>query len=422
MAALAVFEDHHWRNFAPLTLTRPTFDIKVGAKTYLEEYGQPPDYLIAREYLAEVTQQNHKASLVNPTAVDGDAIFINGLLHPGSIDLAKLAGASHTFTITSGQRLMVARLGKKDSEYLSECSAGGKKINVRRLSVEKATDLELENAQGILSYPWEIIKNLENSLSMQTAFSGTDKMEIPAGVRTLGTGRIVIEKGSTVEEGTVLDARSGGIFIGSGSYIAPSRIAGPTFIDGMTQVKQFTIIENSYIGFNCRIAGEVEDSIVSSFTNKAHAGFLGHSYVGEWVNLGAMTTTSDLKMTYGDIKMDDGTGRNIETGTNKIGSFIGDMCKTSIGTLVYGGRRIGVSAHLHGLITSDVPGFTIYGSSIGSTNVELELKSAVQTQRRMMTRRGVVMSKGYEKMIEEVFTLTSPERRKSKVRRGKFSI
>jgi hypothetical protein len=190
----------------------------------------------------------------------------------------------------------------------------------------------------------------------------------------------------------------------------------------MTQVKQFATIEESYIGFNCRVAGEIEASVVSSFTNKAHAGFLGHSYVGEWVNLGALTTTSDLKMTYGDIKMDDGKGKKVNTGTNKLGTLFGDMSKTSIGTLIYGGRRVGVSSHLHGVITIDVPSFAIYGSSIGGTNTELELKSAIQTQRRMMSRRGLVMSKPYEKMIAHVFALTASDRKKARVRIGRFSV
>jgi UDP-N-acetylglucosamine diphosphorylase / glucose-1-phosphate thymidylyltransferase / UDP-N-acetylgalactosamine diphosphorylase / glucosamine-1-phosphate N-acetyltransferase / galactosamine-1-phosphate N-acetyltransferase len=193
-------------------------------------------------------------------------------------------------------------------------------------------------------------------------------------------------------------------------------------VGGMTQVKQFTIIESSYIGHNCRIAGEVEHSVVCDYSNKAHAGFLGHSYVGEWVNIGAMTTTSDLKMTYGNIKMDSGLEKKLDTGINKIGSFIGDMCKTSIGTLIYSGRRIGVSSHLHGLVAQDIPSFTIYGSSIGSTNAELQFDSARETQRKVMSRRNQNMSKAYEEMMRNVFLMTAEERKKNKVRKGKFSI
>jgi hypothetical protein len=189
----------------------------------------------------------------------------------------------------------------------------------------------------------------------------------------------------------------------------------------MTQVKQFTIIEASYIGYNCRVAGEVEHSIISDYTNKTHAGFVGHSYVGEWVNIGAMTTTSDLKMTYGNIKMNSGKDK-VDTGQNKIGSFLADMVKTSIGTLIYSGRRIGVSSHLHGLVTQDVPSFTIYGTSLGVRNVELKLDSIIETQKKMMGRRKQIMSKAYEQMIKDVFATTAADRKQCGVRKGKFAF
>jgi glucose-1-phosphate thymidylyltransferase len=144
--------------------------------------------------------------------------------------------------------------------------------------------------------------------------------------------------------------------------------------------------------------------------------------VGEWVNIGAMTTTSDLKMTYGSIKMNSAAGKKVDTGQNKIGSFLADMSKTSIGTLIYSGRRIGVSSHLHGLVAQDVPSFTIYGSSIGAKNVELELHSAIETQRKMMSRRGQAMSKAYEQMTKDVFAMTFADRKRASVRKSKFAI
>jgi UDP-N-acetylglucosamine diphosphorylase/glucosamine-1-phosphate N-acetyltransferase len=423
MVSLALFEDSHWQNFVPITLTKPTFDVKVGAKSYFEEYERPPEFLVTREPLAATTRLKHTSSLVNPHAMDADTVFINGLLHPGAVNLDKMSNVSHTFVITCGQRLLVGRLGKKGGEYLADCVETGKKINLKKIETEKSNELGLQDAEGLLSNPWDIISHLENSLSLQTARpERSNSAEVPQSVRVLGQGQVVIENGAEIEDGAVLDASKGGIFIGSQAHIAPSRIIGPAYIDRMSQLKQFTIVESSYIGYNCRIAGEVEHSIVSDHTNKAHAGFLGHSYVGEWVNIGAMTTTSDLKMTYGNIKMDDIGGAKVNTGSNKIGSFMGDMCKTSIGTLIYSGRRIGVSSHLHGLVSKDVPSFTIYGSSIGASNVELQLESAIETQKRVMSRRNQKMSKAYEEMMEHVFAITSQDRKKAKVRRGKFSV
>jgi UDP-N-acetylglucosamine diphosphorylase/glucosamine-1-phosphate N-acetyltransferase len=417
---IALFEDSHWQNFSPLSLTKATFDIKVGARSLFEEHKMTPEVLLTREYLAGVTGERHPQCKVNPSSIDNDTVFVNGLLHPGAIYPERLSKIDHTFAITAGDRLLVARLGRKAAEHLSDCVAAGKKIDIRKLSVEKSTKLKAEESQGLLSEPWDIISVLENSLALQVA-GMQGESDLGPGVRVAGNNTIAIGKNASVEEGTVLDARNGGIYIGPDAYVATSRIVGPAYIGGRTQVKQFTIIESSYVGYNCRVAGEIEHSIISDHTNKAHAGFIGHSYVGEWVNVGAMTTTSDLKMTYGNIKMSSTKGK-VDTGQNKVGSFIADMAKTSIGTLIYSGRRIGVSSHLHGLVAEDVPSFTIYSASIGARNAELELRSAIETQRKMMSRRNQTMSRAYEQMIKDVFYMTAFDRKRAGVRKGKFAI
>jgi UDP-N-acetylglucosamine diphosphorylase / glucose-1-phosphate thymidylyltransferase / UDP-N-acetylgalactosamine diphosphorylase / glucosamine-1-phosphate N-acetyltransferase / galactosamine-1-phosphate N-acetyltransferase len=423
--SIALFEDSYWQNFEPISLTKATFDIKVGAKSFFEEHQLAPEILLTREYLACVTAERHPNCNVNPSSISSDTVFVNGLLHPGAISLDRLFNINHTFAITasSSRRLLVARLDNKDIEYLQDCVTAGKRIDAKKLKVEKLTNLEDQDTQGILSEPWDIISVLENSLATQVS---TMKNETQLGeeVKVTGNKTVALGRNASVEVGTVLDVRYGGIYIGPEAYVAASRIVGPAYIDGMAQVKQFTIIEASYIGYNCRIGGEVEHSVISDHTNKAHAGFIGHSYIGEWVNIGAMTTTSDLKMTYGNIKMSSSSSKNkkIDTGQNKIGSFFADMVKTSIGTLIYSGRRIGVSSHLHGLVAQDVPSFTIYGTSIGARNVELQIDSIIETQRKMMRRRNQTMTKAYEQMIKDLFVITALDRKRTGVRRGKFAL
>ncbi|HEX6252956.1 MAG TPA: putative sugar nucleotidyl transferase [Nitrososphaera sp.] len=427
--SIALFEDSHWQNFEPISLTKATFDIKAGAKSFFEEHQLAPEILLTREYLACITAERHPNCKVNPSSISSDTVFVNGLLHPGAISPDRLFNINHTFAITatttttttSSRRLLVARLDSKDIEYLQDCVTAGKRIDVKKLRVEKLTNLEDQDTQGILSEPWDIISVLENSLATQVS---TMKNETQLGeeVTVTGNNTVALGRNASVEIGTVLDVRYGGIYIGPEAYVAASRIVGPTYIDGMAQVKQYTIIEASYIGYNCRIGGEVEHSVISDHTNKAHAGFIGHSYIGEWVNIGAMTSTSDLKMTYGNIKMSRGKNKKIDTGQNKIGSFFADMVKTSIGTLIYSGRRIGVSSHLHGLVAQDVPSFTIYGKSIGARNVELQIDSIIETQRNMMRRRNQTMTKAYEQMIKDLFAITALDRKRTGVRRGKFAL
>jgi len=157
------------------------------------------------------------------------------------------------------------------------------------------------------------------------------------------------------------------------------------------------------------------------YTNKSHLGYLGHSYVGEWVNLGASTVTSDLKMTYGTISMMVDKEKK-DTRTIKLGSFFGDMSKTSIGTNIYCGLKIGVSSHVYGNIFDDVPSYVIYGQGIGSENAEMNISSAIKFQKRMMSRRNVDMSLEYENMMKALFEMTINERKKQKVRSKKFTI
>jgi UDP-N-acetylglucosamine diphosphorylase/glucosamine-1-phosphate N-acetyltransferase len=427
--SIALFEDSHWQNFAPISLTKATFDIKIGAKSFFEEHQLVPEILLTREYLARVTAERHPNCKVNPSSIDNNTVFVNGLLHPGAICPDRLFKINHTFAITASSngssnnsnRLLVARLDSKGIEYLQECVTAGKRMEVKKLKVEKLTNLEDQDAQGIISEPWDVIRVLENSLATQVS-SMKNEMQLGEEVTVAGSNTVAVGKDASVEAGTMLDARNGGIYIGPGAYVAASRIVGPAYIDSMAQVKQFTLIESSYIGYDCRIGGEVEHSVISDHTNKTHAGFIGHSYIGEWVNIGAMTTTSDLKMTYGNIKMNSGKIKKVDTGQNKIGSFFADMVKTSIGTLIYSGRRIGVSSHLHGLVAQDVPSFTIYGTSIGARNVELKLDSIIETQRKMMRRRNQTMTNAYERMIEDVFAVTAFDRKRIGVRRGKFAL
>lgn len=422
--SLALFEDSYWQNFEPISLTKATFDIKVGAKTFFEEHNLTPQVLLTREYLASVTSERHPNCMVNPTSLGSDTLFVNGLLHPGAIYPDRLFEINHTFAITAGssRRLLVARLNSKGREYLQDCVMAGKRVDVKKLEVEKLTSLGEQHTEGIISQPWDLLRVLENSLATQVSITKSET-QLDEHVTVVGRNNsVAVGKGAIVEDGTVLDVRNGGVYIGPGAYVAVSRIVGPAYIDAMTQVKQFTTIEASYIGYNCRIGGEIEHSIISDHTNKAHAGFIGHSYVGEWVNFGAMTTTSDLKMTYGNIKMNNGKNKKIDTGQNKVGSFFADMVKTSIGTLIYSGRRIGVSSHLHGLVAQDVPSFTIYGTSIGARNVELKLQSIIETQRKMMKRRNQTMTNAYEQLVENVFAMTAADRARLSVRKGKFAL
>jgi hypothetical protein len=219
--SITLFEDSHWQNFDPISLTKATFDIKVGAKSFLEEHHLAPETLLTREYLACVTAERHPNCKVNPSFIDSDTLFVNGLLHPAAVYADRLLKINHTFAITadSSNRLLVARLDSKGIEYLQGCVAAGKKIDVKKLKVEKSTKLEDQDTQGLISEPWDVIGVLENSLATQVS-SMKNEAQLGEQVTVAGSNTVAVGRDASVEAGTVLDVRNGGIYIGPGAYVA----------------------------------------------------------------------------------------------------------------------------------------------------------------------------------------------------------
>lgn len=241
-----------------------------------------------------------------------------------------------------------------------------------------------------IEYLWELIVNLKEDLEDDLGILGSRvKGQVHKSAVLYAPENMLIEEGAEIEACAVLDARSGPIFIGKNSIIRPnSYLRGPLSI-----------------GPECRIGGEVTHSIFHGYSNKAHYGFIGHSYVGEWVNLGAGTTNSNLKNNYGTVKVMV-NGKAIDTGQQFIGCFIGDYAKTGIGTLITTGATIGVAANVFGggVMPKIIPSFS------WNTKEEYKLEKAIETARAVMGRRGVNIKKADIDLLNEVFKLTAKER------------
>jgi len=321
------------------------------------------------------------------------------------------------FLVSYRDKILIARLDKSDYQYLYESVVHDKDIRNSKLRAEIIHINSANECGSLCSWPWDLISGLKNVLQHQLKL----KNKVPKEVKVIGKNPIFVDESSNICQGTVLDASSGSIYIGPESVIGQSSIIGPAYVGELTQLKPYSTINNSYIGNNCRIGGEIDSSIILDYSNKSHFGYLGHSYVGEWVNIGANTTTSDLKMTYGTVSMKIGDEKK-DTGITKLGSFFGDMSKTSIGTNIYCGMRIGISTHLYGNIANDVPSYVIYGQGIGSENAEMDVSSAIKFQKRMMSRRNINMSAHYENMMKTIFDMTIKERKDYGVRPKRFTI
>jgi glucose-1-phosphate thymidylyltransferase len=162
------------------------------------------------------------------------------------------------------------------------------------------------------------------------------------------------------------------------------------------------------IGHTTKIGGEVEASIIEAYSNKQHHGFLGHSYLGSWINLGAGTSNSDLKNTYGQVNMEY-AGRKVSTGMQFVGAVIGDYAKTAVNTSIFTGKLIGACSMVYGFVTTNVPSFVNYARVFGQVS-EAPVDVLVATQRRMFARRGVGQRPCDIQLLCDMHALTAAER------------
>lgn len=200
----------------------------------------------------------------------------------------------------------------------------------------------------LLAGAWDLITALEHLLPPDCAdalLAGADP--VPDGSIVLGDPGDVACFGARVEPGVVFDVRHGVVVLEEGVEVrSGARLEGPLFV-GPGSIILGGAVRHSVIGPHCRVHGELSTSILTGYCNKSHDGFVGHSVLGHWTNLGAGTITSNLKNTYGEVRLDLPGGR-VETGRTNLGSLIGDHAKTGIGTLLSTGTIIGAGASVVG--------------------------------------------------------------------------
>ncbi|MEM2909650.1 MAG: putative sugar nucleotidyl transferase [Nitrososphaerota archaeon] len=429
---IAIFEDEVYQNFFPLTLTRPAYELVVGTSTIREKIvksvaNSGKAMFFCRKYLENVLRERLPNNYVNDfSTIDEDVLLINGLaIADESLnDVLRKLSRPGMVAMQKG-RIVAAYVKCKSLEHSEIQAAITSADNITESILKIASEKLNADEVCLLKYPWELIELNPKLIAAELKGIGKKKWkdETVSSVTIYGSKKdVFIAKGAFLENGTVLDVRDGPIYIGENTYVqSQTRISGPAYIGKDCIIFGGQIREGCSIGDVCRIGGEVEKSIFHGYSNKRHYGFIGHSYVGEWVNLGAGTTNSNLKNTYGMIRMDVG-GQVRDTGSIFVGIFVGDHVKTAVGTYVFSGKKIGISSHLYGMVPEDVPSFTVYARTLGAKPTEIYLESAIETARRLMRRRNVQLSEAYEDMLKRLFELTEQERSKASVVKGKFSI
>jgi UDP-N-acetylglucosamine diphosphorylase/glucosamine-1-phosphate N-acetyltransferase len=239
---------------------------------------------------------------------------------------------------------------------------------------------------------------------------GSRGAAIHAGAIIAGRRSILVGAGTIIGPGAILDAREGPVIIGRDVRVHPGAVLeGPCFVGDESTVKiHARIYGGTSIGRACRVGGEITRSVLLSYASKQHDGFLGDSYVGSWVNLAAGTTTSNVKNTYGTVRIRV-NGKDLDTGRMFLGLLAGDHGRTGVNSTLNTGTVIGPSAHVFGggLTPKSVPAFS-WGGSGGLTTYEPE--KALAVAETAMARRAVTMSDSYKTLFRHVFAITAHER------------
>ncbi|MEX0935292.1 MAG: hypothetical protein WD013_00210 [Gemmatimonadota bacterium] len=281
-----------------------------------------------------------------------------------------------------------------------------------------ALDLRAVEIPGsVLSSLWDLVDHNPDRLvrDLDILF-GSEGLEdtltlgnLP-GVHRIGSGRITADVGVTVDPGAILDTGSGPIHLGTGVRVRPfTHLRGPALIGPGTTLLG-GMFDTVSCGPVCKLRGEIEASVILGYSNKAHDGYLGHSILGRWVNLGAFTTNSDLKNNYGSVRVSTSDGM-VDTGLLKLGVFLGDHVKTGIGTLVTAGTVIGAGTNIFG---GRMPPKWIQPFSWGiGADLGVHRKDAfLTTAERAMDRRGVPLTPEHRAFLSELWErsrATDPE-------------
>jgi UDP-N-acetylglucosamine diphosphorylase/glucosamine-1-phosphate N-acetyltransferase len=267
-----------------------------------------------------------------------------------------------------------------------------------------------------LNYLWDALDNVASQIALDKTFLDCEywhhKAKDYEGVHVVNPDNICLGNDVKIAPGVVLDASEGAIIIGSRAKIMPqATIIGPTSIGEDCTIKiGAKIYEYCSIGNNCKIGGELENTIIQSYSNKQHDGFLGHSYIGEWVNFGADTNNSDLKNNYTNIKVNL-DGKEIETGRMFLGLLCGDHTKTGINSMFTTGTICGIGGILvrEWFLPKAIPSFTWGGAK---NSPIYKINDAVKTAKTVMARRNKELLPEEETIMRDIWAVE--RERKSK--------
>lgn len=401
---ICFFEDENYRNFFPLTYLRPVFSLRSGMVPLFQRvkriFPEAEIILNCRSQVAPVFAAYEKEYPINIIKKgEGDIIFLNGRIR-GYGDLPKLINESKISTVLKNSNKLVGVILKKDD--LAQMPALATQEDYLNYIDTHAEDIpEFHTTATLYNYLWELMADIETEIKADFELIPKTPVGNYDGVYFKEKEKVVIGDNVKIQPSVVIDAANGPIYIGSNTTIeANAALYGPLYL-GPNCVITPGKISSSSIGHTSRVGGEIEWTICQSYVNKYHTGFLGHSYIGSWVNIGAQTTNSDLKNNYGEIKVKL-NGKAVQTGSNKIGSFVGDHTKFGIGMFLNTGIMIAPACNLFGaslLLDREIPAFSWGNTGNYKTN---QVDKVIETARVVASRRNVEFSEAEAEMLKHI--------------------
>ena len=410
MSTMIVYEDAGFANLLPLVYWRAVFDLRLGFDTLLDKVRRAWPHatvqLFVRDCLADAAAETH-GPIVNLPVVQ-ETLFLNGRLLVGSpFDVPP------NTVVQAGDQVVAVRLDAERARRMTaEVFLDSQQLSAALQGLPRQP-LEMAEVK-LLNYPWDFVHANAGELLRQfrTQFGkGGIEGHIYQGAYMLNRDAIHIGPGSKVLPCVVLDAEQGPIYIGANVKISPHvSVQGPCYIGDDTLIQSGAAIrEGTAIGPVCKVGGEVEASIIHSYSNKQHDGFLGHSYLGQWINIAADSINSDLKNTYGKVRVPI-NGIEVDSGEMFVGLTVGDHSKCGINSSFATGSVVGFSANLFmsAHIPKFVPSFAWYTDSCREY---YDAQRGLDVARKVMARRKVAMTAAQQKLYLHVMDLAKRHER-----------
>lgn len=402
---IVVFEDEQVSRLHPVSLARPAYAITCGAYRLIDLLRELGCSLhgAVRPHLAAM-QAIDFPDLATPPSGE-PVLMVNARIVP-SVEsygqLKRLVAEGVPGVVGSGNQVAALMLPPGEPQPVWDSSP----VDVSSYVASQGANAPaaLEASLPLFEFPHDVIRWNAQILASNLEFriARGDYREVSPGV--------FAGNGVQVSDHVVTDTRSGPIVLDEHSTVgAFCYLRGPAYLGRNARLIEHASIKDAVsAGHTTKIGGEVEASVIEPYTNKQHHGFLGHSYLGSWINLGAGTCNSDLKNTYGKVNLEY-RGEKISTGMQFVGCMVGDYSKTAINTGIFTGKVIGACSMLYGFITTNVPSFVNYARLFGQVT-EIPPQVMIATQQRMFQRRNVVQRPCDIQLVHDMYELTRSER------------